>query len=364
MKSIFRKFFFFLLICTFLMPTYAFGETDAGENDGADVYEMHTQTGEYITSRAGRIYPGDEYISGDNQLYRVIAVDDAECIAIAEHIGEESAPGIAVFAFAEENAQKRVAMYSTHSDESYEPTDGASSLEEGAGIYDVGHALKDALEEYGISVEYSEATHLPHDAGAYRRSRRTAEELLKGSPDVLIDIHRDGIPDPASYETEVHGEEISKVRLLVGRSNPNADANREFAKRLKAAADEKYPGLIKDIFIGKGNYNQELFPQSILLEFGTHTIDKDLAIAATKPMADIINTVVFGGSAKAESTIASPESDSGFKGIGWLIAIAVIGSVLFALISTGKWRLIAEKFSRSASEITGGTIGKKPNDKK
>ena len=34
---------------------------------------------------------------------------------------------------------------------------------------------------------------------------------------------------------------MSKVRLLVGRSNPNAAANREFAKELKAAADEMYP---------------------------------------------------------------------------------------------------------------------------
>ena len=356
-----------LMICLALLPIHAQAESVPDESDDSAIYEMQSQSGEIITTRAGRMYIGDEYISADNQLYRVIAVDDQMCIAIAEHLGEEPAAGISAFARAETQAQegksKRIAMYSTHSDESYEPTDGASSLEEDAGIYDVGHALKDALEEHGISVEYSEATHLPHDAGAYRRSRRTAEELLKSSPDVLIDIHRDGIPDPDSYETEVHGEEISKVRLLVGRSNPNADANREFAKRLKAAADEKYPGLIKDIFIGKGNYNQELFPQSILLEFGTHTIDKDLAIAATKPMADIINTVVFGGSAKAESTASIEESTSGFKGIGWLIAIAVIGSVLFALISTGKWRLVAEKFSRSASEITGGTIGKKPKDK-
>ena len=41
---------------------------------------------------------------------------------------------------------------------------------------------------------------------------------------------------------------MSSTRLLVGKSNPNADANRKFAKQIKAAADEMYPDLIKDIY--------------------------------------------------------------------------------------------------------------------
>ena len=98
-----------------------------------------------------------------------------------------------------------------------------------------------------------------------------------------------------------------------------------------------YPGLIKDIFIGKGNYNQELYPQSILLEFGTHTLEKEKAISATELMANVINEVVFGGSAKAEEA-AGARSSAGFSGLWWLIAIAVLGAGVYALVSTGKWR--------------------------
>lgn len=133
-------------------------------------------------------------------------------------------------------------MYSTHSDESYEPTDGTSSKTQDAGIYDVGDALKKNLEERGIQVTYSQDTFLPHDAGAYRRSRSTAEELLKQAPAALLDLHRDGIPDPSEYEHQLEGQDVTKVRLLVGRSNANADANRAFAKEIKAVADEKYRG--------------------------------------------------------------------------------------------------------------------------
>jgi stage II sporulation protein P len=65
-------------------------------------------------------------------------------------------------------------MYSTHTDESYEPTDGTSSKAKGGGILDVGNALKKNLEGLGIQVLYDETNHMPHDAGAYRRSRQTA----------------------------------------------------------------------------------------------------------------------------------------------------------------------------------------------
>ena len=175
-----------------------------GENDGGTVYELRTEAGEILTHRAGRIYEGDEYISSGNQLYRVIAVDDALCIATARHMGEEPAAGASASAgdaalaaeSADGDGEKRVAMYSTHSDESYEPSDGAASLEEGAGIFDVGEALQENLEALGISVEYSKDTFLPHDAGAYSRSRRTAEELLQGNPDMLIDISPRRHPRP------------------------------------------------------------------------------------------------------------------------------------------------------------------------
>ena len=63
-----------LLICLlFVAPRAQALELFAqeGENDGGTVYELRTETEETLTHRAGRIYEGDEYISSDNQLYRV-----------------------------------------------------------------------------------------------------------------------------------------------------------------------------------------------------------------------------------------------------------------------------------------------------
>lgn len=367
MKRLLYIAFILALSLTLLCPA-ALAEEASDENDGDVVYTLIDGAGNPLTLRAGRIYTDDEYISSDNKLYRVTSVDDVQRIAVAQYMGDEPAvtpEARAAFRALAEEAQtqsenKLICMYSTHSDESYEPTDGTESKTEDAGIYDVGNALKKNLEARGITVHYDQQTHLPHDAGAYRRSRQTAEELMKQQPEALLDLHRDGIPDPDEYEQEIDGEEASKVRLLVGRSNPNADANRAFAKEIKAVADEKYPGLIKDIFIGKGNYNQELYPQAILLEFGTHTIEKERAIASTEYMANVLDEVLFGGSAKAETEASSAGAG---KGIAWLVGAAIVIALIYVLASTGSFKNMKAKLSRGANEVTGGLHGRRDDDK-
>ena len=344
-----------LLLC---LPAPAGAEAEFVEMDGDSVYSLVDETGAALTQIGARVYADDEYIAGDDRAYRVVSVDDAARTAVCAPLEDGEMRSAFLTLPAQAAAEKRIGMYSTHSDESYVPDDGDYSLERGAGIYDVGNALKDALEKYGIDVEYSQETFLPHDAGAYRRSRRTVEELLKENPDAVFDIHRDAI-SAEQYETEIAGEDASKVRLFVGRNNPNADANKAFARKLKAAADEKYPGLIKDIFIGKGNYNQELYSQALLLEFGTHEIDKDRAITATRYMADVINSTLYGGGSGAK---AGAGTDSAAKGLLWTAGLAGLAAVAYALLSTGSPRGAREKLRRGASEISGGLFGKKPGD--
>lgn len=348
-------------------------EADADEN----VWTIYDEDGQYLTSIYGRVYLDDEYISSDNRLYRIIEVDDSKRTAVAQYIGQESLiePDNEAVATVAQESKRLIGIYSTHSDESYIPTDGTESKEKDAGIYDVDEALKNALEERGIEVELDTTTHLPHDAGAYRRSRSTAARLLKSQPAALLDIHRDGIPDPDEYVQKIKDEDATKVRLLVGKSNPNADANRKFAKQIKAAADEMYPDLIKDIYIGKGDYNQELAPRAILLEFGTHTIKKERAIKSTAYMADVLERVLFGSTAKAEGAANTDADAAGSEttaeaggsgaawGILWVVGIALAAIVGYGLITTGSFSGMWNKVKRGASETTGGLLGKKRGER-
>ena len=352
----------------------------ADDWDGAQVcYTVFDEDGGEVFRIGGAVYDGDEYISADNKLYRIASVDDRAMNAQAALIGDEEMPdvswlsqdeAIAVYAANRDaQANKLVAIYATHSSESYLPTDGTESAANGrGGIYDVAAALKSELESLGIEVLLDETLHVPHDAGAYRRSRQTATRLMQNRPDALIDIHRDGIPAPEEYNATVAGEKITKVRLLVGRSNQNSASNREFAKQLKAVADKEYPGLVKDIFIGKGSYNQELMPRAILLEFGTHTASKERAVRSTGMFADVIDKTLYGqttGSAKnapgdGASGARSSNAGSG-TGIIWMLVIGAVGVLAFAFLATGSGKAMREKLMRNASEVTGGLFGRKNN---
>ena len=384
-----EKYTRFLLSFFLALALYCACAVNASADDQVDAEALHVAvdgSGAYLFSIHGVLSEGDEYIAGDNVLYRIATVNSGN--AIAEKIGEEPMPDVswldvgeaqAVFASdettqavsAKANADKRlIALYVTHSDESYIPSDGSQSINGQGGIYDVAREFRDALQKQGVDVILDESTHLPHDSGAYRRSRQTAERLLQKQPDAIIDIHRDGIPDESEYARTINGEEASRVRLLVGRSNQNSSVNREFAKQLKAVADKQYPGLIKDIFIGKGNYNQDLAPHAILLEFGTHTISKERVLNSTDMMAQVMSTALYGtqtGSAASEKSNsgqdAAVQSSKGVSGgMIFLVLSVIAGVIIFLLAQTGGGKAMKTKLTRNVSELTGGLFGKKPED--
>lgn len=345
-----------------LVPWTASGEA------AEEIYRIVDESGTYITHYSGTPEAGDEYIAHDNTWFAIRTVDAATHTALAESKGPYDMPGVDWLREGDDSqavsaARRAVALYCTHSDESYEPTDGDASVTPRGGIYDVAEALKNNLESQGVTVYFDDSTHLPHDAGAYRRSRATAEQLLKNGVDAIFDVHRDGIPDPDQYNTTIAGEKASMVRLLVGRSNQNAAANKAFAAELKAVADEMYPELVRDIYIGKGTYNQDLSPRAVLLEFGTHTVDKERAEQATQYMARVMQKTLYGGvSGAAGSDTGDPaarERRGAWTGIAWIVGVAVVGAAVFALASTGGIRPAMGKLKDSAREMTGGLFTKK-----
>ncbi len=367
-----------LLLLLLLPPLCA-----AADSAPDTVYEVFNGKGKLVTRYCGECDVGDEYISGDNRHYRVQSVDSAAKTAVATELGQAEMPDVSWLdldgAQPVSAAERKIALYCTHSDESYREGDGTQSSEKRGGIYDVAAKFASELEDLGATVERSEETHHPHDAGAYRRSRQTALTLLKAAPSAIFDLHRDGIPDPDEYNVTIGGTQMSKVRLLVGKGNQNREANLSFAKQIKAVGDKVYPGLIKDIYMGKGSYNQDLAPRSVLLEFGTHTVAKSRVLASAAPMAETVYKALFGGvtgaagasdvsrgNASAQSSGAAQPSEAadtpakddnkGSGAIWWMIGALVIGLLIYALVSGGGMN----KFKRSFSEMTGGLFGKKP----
>ena len=263
---------------------------------------------EIVLVKGEGIYVDDEYLSSDNKLYRIVAIDNKTKTGKAEFIKDEELPKYQVkrkissnVAKAESN--KKVGVYHTHNDESYLTGDGYDSVYGKGGIHDVGKKFVDKLKSLNFNVVYKEDLHLPHNSGAYTRSQVTANAILEtGNVDALFDLHRDSTPR-SEYLTTVDGEEMSKVRMVVGSANQNYYENRDFAYSIKAYADEVYPGLIKDIYMGKGNYNQQLTSRGMLFEMGCEKIEKDLVMKSVTPLAKTLDVVLYGSnSASQEST--------------------------------------------------------------
>lgn len=301
----FKKVIFLNLIAIFILSFCLTAAASHLEMSGGKYYTLLDEKNNIIHQTALGVHAGDIYITADNSRYKVVDVNDsiAHCIYQGKEVMPElnnnqgnkvsfvspkSVPAAA------KKEQPTIAVYHTHSDESYVPSDGKESIRGDGGIYDVGEVFVKKLKEMGYDVQYSENRHDPHDANAYTRSRKTVATLLKKNPDAIIDVHRDAVP-PDVYQTEVKGEDVTKVKLVVGRQNPNMKTNMEFAKHIKAAMDKKEPGLSNGIYVGKGDYNQDLSPHAILIEVGAHTNTKEDAKEGVSLFAEVLPTVLGGG---------------------------------------------------------------------
>lgn len=88
--------------------------------------------------------------------------------------------------------------------------------------------------------------------------------MLKSKPLALFDVHRDGVDDPEFYRRTEDNENFAQIRFVVGRQNPHMAANLDFAKRLMAFTNEMHWPVAKDIFIARGNYNQDLLSTAMV----------------------------------------------------------------------------------------------------
>ena len=343
-----------LLLGTIMTPTYA---QSPAENGYVSFVDENGST-VYITGWETQV--GDQCITENNKRFEVVSLEGG--IAYVKFIGEvdlsqygQPAHTMALsilrphIAWAQ--GKGKVAIYHTHSDESYIPTDGKDSILGAGGIYKVGDAFAAALQADGMEVIHSDAKHDPHDNMAYERSRRTAVDLLKQGPDAIFDVHRDAVP-PEVYSTTINGQDVSKVQLVVGKYGATGKQIEDYALQLKAASDNKHPGLVKGIFFAKGgDYNQDLFPKSMLLEVGAQSNTRESAEKGIALFADVIPTILGTTGGGANNAAAAPDTGDGAglgtvatgpsgatKSMGWIVGLFIIGIAAFLFLSTGSMK--------------------------
>ena len=204
----------------------------ANERNDGSYSTIVDEAGNAVYLTGWQVRVGDQVLTENNRRYEVVRIEGN--IAHAKLVGEVNLSmydpnnqGILtrLQSFLQPSIAKaqgggKVAIYHTHSDESYVPTDGKESILGAGGIYKVGDAFAAGLEKNGITAIHSQAKHDPHDDMSYERSRRTALDLVKKEqPDAIFDVHRDAVP-PQVYSANIDGQNVSKVQLVVGKYGP------------------------------------------------------------------------------------------------------------------------------------------------
>lgn len=182
----------------------------------------------------------------------------------------------------------QVFIYHTHTTESYGVTVDKSgntvrpnwSFNAENGVLGAGSKLTGVLtKNFGINTIHNTTMHVtPEYNKAYSKSMVTLKNAISRykSIRIFIDLHRDGTSSKPGLRllTDINGRKAARIMFVVGtdyggqRPNPYWKQNLRLALNLQQKLNKYYPGLTRPVYISKKRYNQQLAPNSLLIEIG------------------------------------------------------------------------------------------------
>lgn len=245
-----------------------------------------------------------DYLLG--QFYIVDSNTEADAVQIsAEDFLNQD------FKISKDTESPQILIYHSHSQETFADS---REGEEADTIVGVGDYLTQLLtENYGYKVvhlkeQFDMASGELDRSSAYDYARDYLEPYLQENPDiqVIIDLHRDGVPEDRHLVTEINGKPTAQILFYNGLSytiekgsldylpNPYIQQNLAFSFQLEYKAAQYYPEFYRGIYLAGYRYNLHLRPRSILLEAGAQTNTVQEVKNAMEPFADILNKVLQG----------------------------------------------------------------------
>ena len=204
----------------------------------------------------------------------------------------------------------KVLIYHTHSSESFVDSRPGEVDDTVIGL---GDKLADVLTEtYGIPVyhdttEYDMMTGVLDRNASYDYSREGVAAILESHPEieVMIDLHRDGVPDDVHLVTDVDGRPTAQIMLINGMCrdeagndvdywcNDNKVDNMAFSLQTYLAGRANYGDIMRKIYISTSRYNMDLMPHAMLAEIGAQTNTVEEEQNAIAPFAAMLAKVLL-----------------------------------------------------------------------
>lgn len=227
---------------------------------------------------------------------------NADQLNAAELLGED-------LTIQKDAAKPQILLYHTHSQEAF--ADSKEGEVEDT-IIGVGNYLTELLtKNYGYQVIHvteafdMESGELDRSA-AYDYAGTYLETILEENPsiEVVIDLHRDGVPENRHLVTEINGKPTAQIMFYNGLSytiargsldylpNPYIQDNLAFSFQMEYQAAQYYPDFYRGIYLAGYRYNLHMRPRSVLVEAGAQTNTVQEVKNAMEPFADILNRVL------------------------------------------------------------------------
>lgn len=267
------------------------------QETAAKEHGIKSENGKAVEISREKLNDFDYLVQNFYQIDRTTTIDSSELNAQEMLSKDMTLQG------SNENVQ--ILIYHTHSQEGY--ADSAPG-DKNSSVVALGERLTQLLrDEYGFNVMHHMGEYDVKDRdNAYSYSGPALEQLLNEHPsiEVVIDLHRDGVPETAHLVTEVNGKQTAQIMFFNGLSrttangdiaylaNPNRADNLAFSFQMKLAAEEYYPGFARATYLKGYRYNLHYRPKSLLVEVGAQTNTLEEAMNAMEPLADILNKVL------------------------------------------------------------------------
>ena len=169
------------------------------------------------------------------------------------------------------------------------------------------YLLKEKLNSRGISTivedtnlsEFLNLNNWNH-ASSYKASRifildkKNKYNTLK----YFIDIHRDSVSKSVTT-TNINGKDYARILFVVGLEHSNYQDNLKFSEELNNLFDKYYKGLSRGIYKKEGAgvdgiYNQDISPNSILIEVGGVDNNIDEVLNTTEAITNVLYYYIKG----------------------------------------------------------------------
>lgn len=263
--------------------------------DAVSVYASFEKTGEIEETTLSAI--------SSNTVYKNVAVNnktETKTVDVKKELSKKASFGKIT------KDEPYILVYHTHTTEGYELLDkgwysddyNSRTKDLSKTVVRVGDEITSRLEKAGFKVIHDKTIYDANYDGAYSRSLKIVEKILKENPSIVItlDVHRDAIHyDDGSRckpTATINGKKAAQVMIITGAEEgditdyPRWSENLTFAIALQNKVEENYKGLMRPIFFCQRKYNMQVTPCSLLLEMGTDVNTLEEAVYSGRLIGD------------------------------------------------------------------------------